>query len=322
MAASAAIVPRDGLALSVGRVLDTPELARLVEDLAALRRSPRVRPGYTTRSLLGACIVKSLYGLSTWAQVARLIGEHPGLQAVLGEAPSQWACYRFSRKLAAHRDLRESCARGLLEKLRATDPELGADVAVDSTDIPAYANGQKYRYRGGPERTSWSDPDASWGHRSAVSTRRGGGFYGYKLHLVVCTRTDLPLGWEVRTGKEADMRIVGPLLKQLSERGIRPASVAMDRGYDYRSVYQACQDRGALPVVAARRNSGTGEGPIDRGSNTFKRLYRARSSVEREFGRLKHHLGLAPLRVRRLERVRLHADLCLLTRLALAAANS
>ena len=84
MAASAAIVPRDGLALTVGRMLDAPELAGLVEDMAALRRSPRGRPGYTTRSLLGACLVKSLYGLPTWAQVARLIGEHPGLQAVLG----------------------------------------------------------------------------------------------------------------------------------------------------------------------------------------------------------------------------------------------
>ena len=124
------------------------------------------------------------------------------------------------------------------------------------------------------------------------------GFYGYKLHLVVCTRTDLPLGWEVRTSREADMRLVEPLLKQLSKRGIRPASVAMDKGYDYQAVYQACQASGALAVVAARRNSGTGEGPIDRGSNTFKRLYRARSAVEREFGRLKHHLGLAPLRVR------------------------
>ena len=119
-----------------------------------------------------------------------------------------------------------------------------------------------------------------------MSTRKGGGFYGYKLHLAVCTRTDLPLGWEVRTSKEADMRIVEPLLKQLAERGVKPVSVAMDRGYDYQAVYQACQDHGALPVVAARRNSGTGEGPIDRGSSTFKRLYQARSAVEREFGRL------------------------------------
>ena len=114
------------------------------------------------------------------------------------------------------------------------------------------------------------------------------------------------------------MRAVEPLPRQLAERGIRSMSVAMDKSYDY----QACQTHGTLPVVAARTSSGTDKGPIDRDSNTFKRLYQARSAVERELSRLKHHLGLTPLRVRRLQRVRLHADPCLLTRLALAILNS
>jgi hypothetical protein len=50
----------------------------------------------------------------------------------------------------------------------------------------------------------------------------------------------------------------------------------------------------------------------------WRSLYRRRSSVEREFGRLKHQCGLAILRVRGIERVRLHADLTILGRLALA----
>jgi hypothetical protein len=44
--------------------------------------------------------------------------------------------------------------------------------------------------------------------------------------------------------------------------------------------------------------------------------------VEREFGRLKHHYGLAILRVRGIERVRLHADLTILGRLALELARA
>jgi len=38
--------------------------------------------------------------------------------------------------------------------------------------------------------------------------------------------------------------------------------------------------------------------------------------VERNFGRLKHEWGLGPLRTRGLERVRLHVDLTVLTKLA------
>jgi hypothetical protein len=45
-------------------------------------------------------------------------------------------------------------------------------------------------------------------------------------------------------------------------------------------------------------------------------------AVEREFGRLKHNYGLAFLRVRGSERVRLHADLTMLGRLALELAKA
>jgi hypothetical protein len=45
-------------------------------------------------------------------------------------------------------------------------------------------------------------------------------------------------------------------------------------------------------------------------------LYRRRASVERSFDRLKHEWALTPLRVRRLERVQLHADLTILSQLA------
>src|SRR5207247_5099443 len=50
----------------------------------------------------------------------------------------------------------------------------------------------------------------------------------------------------------------------------------------------------------------------------FRALYHQRGAVEREFGRLKHEWALLPLRVRRIERVRLHADLSILGRLLLA----
>jgi hypothetical protein len=51
-------------------------------------------------------------------------------------------------------------------------------------------------------------------------------------------------------------------------------------------------------------------------SDEWRSLYRRRSAVEREFGRLKHNYGLTFLRVRGIERVRLHADLTMLARLA------
>jgi hypothetical protein len=47
-----------------------------------------------------------------------------------------------------------------------------------------------------------------------------------------------------------------------------------------------------------------------------------RGAVEREFGRLKNEWALAPLRVRGIERVRLHADLTILAKLSCALARA
>ena len=57
---------------------------------------------------------------------------------------------------------------------------------------------------------------------------------------------------------------------------------------------------------------------IPRESERSARLYRSRGAVEREFGRLKHEWALLPRRVRGLDRVRLHADLTILAKLACA----
>jgi len=61
---------------------------------------------------------------------------------------------------------------------------------------------------------------------------------------------------------------------------------------------------------------------IPRETKRWRDLYRGRAAVEREFGRLKHEYGLAPLRVRGLDRVSLHADLTMLARLSQALARA
>ncbi len=61
---------------------------------------------------------------------------------------------------------------------------------------------------------------------------------------------------------------------------------------------------------------------VPRTTVRFKSRYHLRGAVEREFGRLKHEWALLPLRVRGLERVRLHADLTILAKLACALARA
>jgi hypothetical protein len=330
------------------------------------------RPGYPIRTMVGLALAKSLYALPTWTKVTALVAEHWKLQRVLGcegDPPSVYAAYRFAEKLRRHGDKLERCIDAVVEGLKAKVPTYGRDLAIDASDMPAYANGQRYVYKGGPERNWHTDPDASWGHRSAVSTRRGGGFYGFKLQMACCVKTGLPIAWTVETAKANESLFVAPLIDKAKERGALAATVAMDKAYDVGRVYEECADRDCEAIVplratpAVKRNEHrppacqhgvwtfagadrkrgatkwrcpTGEcAPastwikadrlhplMPRESKRWKAAYRKRSAVEREFGRLKNEWGLKPLRVRGLERVRLHADLTVLTKLACALSRA
>jgi hypothetical protein len=61
---------------------------------------------------------------------------------------------------------------------------------------------------------------------------------------------------------------------------------------------------------------------IPRETLRWRKLYRGRASVEREFGRTKNEWSLLPLRVRGIERVQLHADLTILAKLSCALARA
>lgn len=251
-------VAPQGVAGQIGDLLDSPELFALCAELDALRWTGR--KGYGSRALIGACLVKSLYAIPTWSRTAALISEHAALQDALGGSPSVYACYRFAAKLREHKPLIDSALARVIDGLRAEIPEYGRDIAIDASDLPAYANGQRYVKKGGPEREKFSDPDASWGHRSAISTRKGGGFYGFKLHGAVCARTDLPVAWKVETARTHESSFAEDLLARVREVKVQAETVTMDKGYDTQPVHDACHDAGCLPVIPLKKTEAVKRG--------------------------------------------------------------
>jgi len=322
--------------------------------------------------MVGVALAKSLYSIPTWTRTVALVREHATLrEAIGGDCPSVYAAYRFAAKLRAYSDLLEACIARVLDRLHRENPEMGRDLAIDASDLPAYANGQRFVSKGGRERgyDEYSDHDASWGHRSAVSTRKGGGFYGYRIHAAVCVRTGLPVSWEVASANAHESTFTASLIDATKAHGFAPSTVAMDRGYDVERVYAECEERAARPIIPLRETPGVKRGDhlaptcehgewrfagsdpargaskwrcpsgactpasrwasasrlrplVPRETKRWKSLYRGRASVEREFGRLKNEWALLPLRVRGIERVRLHADLTILAKLACALART
>jgi hypothetical protein len=224
--------------------------------------------------MVGVALVKAYYALPTWTRTVALVREHDALRAVLGAAPSIDACYRFTVKLRENAERLTECIERVLTALHDEMPEMGQTVAIDGSDLPAFANGQRYLSKGGPERKSYSDPDASWGHRSAISTRKGGGYYGYKIHAAVCTTTGLPVAWQVETARDSELPLVPALLDKLAASGFQPDFAVLDKGYDAATIYEACEARGIHPIVPLRATVGVKAGKAappkcDHGSWTF-----------------------------------------------------
>jgi Transposase DDE domain len=363
-------VPALSAAAQLAGLLDSPEIAALVSELEATRWTGR--PGYPLRSMVGMALAKSIYAVPTWTRTVALVREHAALRLAIagdGDVPSVYAVYRFTAKLRTYSDMLAACIDRVTASLHAANPDMGRDVAIDGSDMPAYANGQRFVSKNGPERERFSDPDATWGHRSAVSTRKGGGYYGYKIHAAVCVVTGLPLAWTVETASAAETTFALPLIDAVRERGFAVKAAIADKGYDNGPFHEGCMDRDVAPITPLRKTPAVVRGDhkppcCDHGEWTFagadykrratkwrcptgeckpasrwvkadrlhplvprhtdrsRKLYRSRGAVEREFGRLKHEWALAPLRVRGLDRVRLHADLTILAKLSCALSRA
>jgi hypothetical protein len=139
----------------LSEVLDSPEIAALVSELESTRWTGR--PGYPIRSMVGMALAKSLYAIPTWTKTVALVREHTGLRAaVVGShssgVPSVYACYRFAVKLRTYGDLLAACLDRVTAALHVQHPDMGANVAIDGSDMPAYANGQRFLSKNGPER--------------------------------------------------------------------------------------------------------------------------------------------------------------------------
>jgi hypothetical protein len=218
--------------------------------LRAVARDPAPgRRGYPAR-VLWACLVAGIvYQIPTIAELRRHLGTNPHLRLVcgLGSAPLPSAATftRFLGRLVRAHEQVDQLFTTLVQALAVHLPDLGQSVAVDSTDIHAWARG----------RSRAADPDASWSAKGTKGPRKDHGekywWFGYKLHLAVDTRHELPVAFTVTTAKAADTKELLPLLGQQRVRLPHALTqvVVADAAYDSAANCQGIVERGAVPII-------------------------------------------------------------------------
>ena len=225
------------------------------------------RKGYSVRGMWAALIAGLINQCHTLADVVRLLKRDKETRLICGfskdDMPGEDALGRFLKKLVKHAVLFDEFIQALVDKLRELLPGFGAKLAIDSTDILAYAKG----YREHP-----ADTDARWGAKKKGNSKdkdkadagKAKGekkepdvyyWFGYKLHLVIDALYELPLAFILTPANEADTSYLKPLLQKarVDQEKRKPEAVITDKGYDSQEnntfIYKDCK---ATPIIPIR----------------------------------------------------------------------
>ena len=188
-------------------------------------------------------------------------------------------------------------------------------MALDSTFIKAHSR------RNLDNRTGYSDPESRVGR--AAKTRD----LGYRLHLAVDARSELPVAMTVASANENEKKHSMQLFEKASLH-VKPKRLLADPQYSAQNLRDAALKQGTVPVIPYPRNQQKGVKGILRVDRKFKshgpqrlrRAYRKRVAVERVFSRLKNLTGLTLHNLRGLAKITFHTQLCLLIMLFTAQA--
>jgi transposase len=224
---------------------------------------------------------------------------------------------RFRMKVGPERLMRivDHAVKVLVEKGRIK----GETLALDSTFIKAHSR------RNLDNRTGFSDPESRVGR--AVKTRD----LGYRLHLAVDTRSEMPVAMTVAPANENEKKHSINLFEKASIH-MRLKRLVADPQYSSQRLRDAALKYGAVPVIPYPRNQQRGTKGILRIDRKFKshgpqqlrRAYRKRVAVERVFSRLMNLTDLTRARtqhnLRGLAKITFHTQLCLLIMLFTAQA--
>jgi hypothetical protein len=220
---------------------------------------------------------------------------------------------RFRSRVGPERLMRivDRAIETLVEKRRIK----GETLALDSTFIKAHSR------RNLDNRTGYSDPESRVGR--AVKTRD----LGYRLHLAVDCRSEMPVAMTVAPANENEKKHSLGLFEKASFH-LKPERLVADPQYSSQSLRDVALNQGTVPVIPYPRNQQKGVKGILRIDRKFKshgpqelrRAYRKRVAVERVFSRLKNLAGLTQHNLRGLVKITFHAQLCLLIMLFTAQA--
>ncbi|MDE2938875.1 MAG: transposase [Chloroflexota bacterium] len=245
-----------------GQLAELEHAFNLIYDRTILQQLQEYRwtgrPGYPLSALWRAYVASFVLNLPHTNALIRLLEDNVQLRNFCGfgdQLPHRTTFNRFISRLSHHSDLVESCLTRLTCRLKQIIPNLGHEVAIDSTAVRSHSNGNR--------KHGASDPEATWGVKHSARSRdkeQTEYFYGYKVHMVADANHDIPLAQIVTTGSRNDSPVLPDLMKHAQKYmpWLKPKVAIADRGYDALSNHKFLDDAGIYAIIHLRKQSKDG----------------------------------------------------------------
>lgn len=255
----------------LGMVLGVIPDEALMRELEVYRG--KGRDDYPVRAVWNSLLAGVVYQHVSVASLRRELLRNGELRELCGfdpakgarAVPSESAYTRFLRNLFRCGSEIEGMFDELLDRLAEVLPELGRHLAIDSKAIRSVG---KPSNRGADGRR---DRDADWGVKTYRGMDESGRlwervkrWFGYKVHLIVDTVYEVPVGFEVSRASRSDTTRLLPMMERLKDRHKwvveRAEDLAGDKGYDSEENNREVYDRyGIKPIIAIRHDWKDGE---------------------------------------------------------------
>ncbi len=179
-----------------------------------------------------------------------------GLDAV----PPSYVYTRFLKLLLRFKSEIDRMFDTLVDTLKVLLPELGFSVAVDSKGVNSAGRPTKETREDGRR-----DRDADWGKKTYRGQRKDGTlwekvvkWFGYKIHLLVDTTYEIPMGYRVTRASESDTKHLLPMVNEVKQKHPEVykdiKDLLADKGYDSEENCRGLYDEhGIKPVIDIRR---------------------------------------------------------------------
>lgn len=180
------------------------------------------------------------------------------------DTPVHTSFHNFRKRLGSelfydilHQLIAQAIAVGIIKKTTNT--------AVDSTHLWANSSKLGIKVCQCSEKCKclrkYSDPDAKWGHKSKTYS-----FFGYKVHLIVDTQSQLPIEAIATSGEVHDSTQANNLIDGAMQNHpeLTINSAAMDAAYDDTDIYRHCVEHEIHPIIAMNpRNQDKNTSPVN-----------------------------------------------------------